>query len=89
MGDGQASASEDHAEGVQRELMLLDPAVRADPRKVRELLHPEFLEFGASGRRWDLEAVAEALAADPALPSAEATELAAVDLSRDVVLLTY
>ena len=54
----------DRAEVVKRELLLLDPAVRADLGKVRALLHPDFLEFGASGRIWDAEAIAGSLAAD-------------------------
>jgi len=56
----------DRAEVVKRELLLLDPAVRADLGKVRALLHPDFVEFGASGRIWDAEAIAGSLAADSA-----------------------
>jgi hypothetical protein len=33
-----------------RELRLLDPAVRANPVALAELLANEFLEFGSSGR---------------------------------------
>ena len=54
----------DRAEVVKRELLLLDPAVRADLGKVRALLHPDFVEFGASGRIWDADAIAGSLAAD-------------------------
>ncbi|MDJ0314448.1 ribonuclease HI family protein [Arthrobacter sp. H35-D1] len=36
---------------VQLERELLDPAVRADPLRASELLHPDFEEIGASGRR--------------------------------------
>ena len=54
----------DRAEVVKRELLLLDPAVRADLAKVRALLHPDFVEFGASGQIWDAEAIAGSLAAD-------------------------
>jgi hypothetical protein len=56
----------DCAEVEKRELLLLDPAVRADPRRVRALLHPDFVEFGASGRIWDAEGIAVSLAADSA-----------------------
>ena len=56
----------DRAEVVKRELLLLDPAVRADLAKVRALLHPDFVEFGASGQIWDAEAIAGSLAADSA-----------------------
>jgi ribonuclease HI len=47
------------------------------------------LEFGASGRRWELEAIVEALAIDPSSPSLEPTELTPVRIADDVVLLTY
>lgn len=34
------------------ELRLLDPKVRSLPERISELLDPEFVEIGASGRRW-------------------------------------
>ncbi|MGJ3561425.1 DUF4440 domain-containing protein [Streptomyces sp. INA 01156] len=37
---------------IEGELKLLDPEVRRSPERVGALLHPEFLEFGASGRIW-------------------------------------
>ena len=40
------------AEVMQRERQLLDPRVRCQPHLVRALLHPDFLEHGASGRMW-------------------------------------
>ncbi|UIK89131.1 ribonuclease HI family protein [Arthrobacter polaris] len=40
---------------------LLDPGVRADPLRVGELLHPDFEEIGASGRRWTRQEVLEML----------------------------
>ncbi len=43
---------------------ILDPAVRADPAKVRGLLAPEFTEFGASGRVFDRDAILAALASE-------------------------
>ncbi|MDP9376577.1 MAG: hypothetical protein M3P40_03205 [Actinomycetota bacterium] len=33
------------------------------------LLHPEFVEFGASGRKWDADAIAGALAAEERTPT--------------------
>ena len=38
---------------IALELELLDPAVRGDRVRVLQLLHEDFVEFGASGRRWD------------------------------------
>tara|TARA_R110002020_G_scaffold14731_23_gene52424 strand:- start:475 stop:795 length:321 start_codon:yes stop_codon:yes gene_type:complete len=46
------------------ELALLDSAVRRDPERVRELLHPDFVEIGRSGRRWTMNATIAALEAE-------------------------
>jgi hypothetical protein len=43
---------------------ILDPAVRADPARLRALLTPEFTEFGASGRVFDRDGIVAALAAE-------------------------
>jgi ribonuclease HI len=79
---------EDLAEVVSRERQLLDPAVRASGDRVRELLHPDFLEYGASGRIWARAAVIAALADDPDV-SGEGIDFSPVKLADDVVLLTY
>jgi ribonuclease HI len=73
---------------VEGELRLLDPATRADPELTRPLLHPDFTEFGVSGRIWDRESIVEALAADPGEP-VSAEEMRGFRLAEDVVLLTY
>lgn len=73
---------------VERERLLLEPAVRADRSRVTQLLHPDFVEFGASGRVWDRASIIESLAADPAVSGA-ATDLVPVRLAENVVLLTY
>lgn len=44
---------------------ILDPAVRADPARVRALLAADFTEFGASGRVFDRDAIIATLAAEP------------------------
>ena len=38
---------------LELELQLLDPAVRGNRVAVEQLLHPDFVEVGASGRIWD------------------------------------
>ncbi len=72
---------------VERELALLDPGVRRDPAQVRALLHPDFVEYGSSGRVWDRTSVVEATAdsADPI----EARDLEPRRVGEDAVLLTY
>jgi len=54
------------AELLALEERLLDPLVRAVPSEVRALLAPEFIEFGASGRVFDRDAILAMLAAEPA-----------------------
>lgn len=77
---------------IDRELALLEPDVRHDPERVRALLHPDFVEFGASGRIWDRTSVAAATAetTNEGTPTAiEAADLRARRLGPDAVLLTY
>lgn len=54
------------AELRQLEDSILDPAMRADPARMRALLAPEFMEFGASGRVFDRDGIIAVLAAEPA-----------------------
>ncbi len=79
---------EDARDVLLRERMLLEPALRAAPDRVIALLHPDYLEHGASGRVWDRPTVIAALSADPAIGGV-ATDFSAVALADDVVLLTY
>ena len=63
------SAASDAAVALKAELLaleerLLDPAVRAVPAEVRRMLAPEFVEFGASGRVFDRDAILAALASE-------------------------
>ncbi|MEU2094839.1 DUF4440 domain-containing protein [Streptomyces globisporus] len=51
---------------IDAELQLMDPAVRASRSLAARLLDPEFVEVGASGRRWTYE---EMIAALPELDS--------------------
>ncbi len=76
------------AEVVARERQLLDPQIRRQPRLVRLLLDPDFVEYGASGRVWGVDATVDALAAEADFGEA-ASDMAPILLSPDVVLLTY
>ena len=54
------------------------------------LLHPDFVEFGASGRIWDAATLAEAVGAiSVPLGQGAVADLIPVSLSVDTVLLTY
>lgn len=72
---------------VALEQRLLDHGVRANPATLLSLLHPDFVEFGVSGRVWTREDVAAGIASD--VGQIEAVGMAAERLSPDVVLLTY
>ncbi|MFI9819403.1 DUF4440 domain-containing protein [Streptomyces sp. NPDC052013] len=75
---------------IKGELLLLDHEVRRSPQRVAALLHPEFHEFGASGRVWDRATMLTLLEEDPAdAPPTKVSGMKAVRLAPDVVHLTY
>ena len=73
------------------ELRLLQPQVRASAGELDRLLHPDFCEFGASGRRWDKPEMILALTGEQAGGDAPATaaDIAGIRLADDVVHVTY
>ena len=83
------SSQEDFNEVIHSELRLLDPEVRRDGDQVRKLLHPDFIEFGGSGRIWEAESIVKALALEINQLQVSPKNLKTVALSPDVVLLTY
>jgi hypothetical protein len=76
---------------IDLELRLLQPEVRAAAGELDELLHPDFYEFGASGRRWDRTETILALAGEQAAGEAPvaAADISGVRLADDVVHVTY
>ena len=72
--------------GLERH--LLDPAVRADAAALEELLHPDFMEVGVSGRVWDRGSLIAALATDPQC-SDNITDLQVAELAYGIALVTY
>jgi hypothetical protein len=70
-------------------LRLLEPSARRAPEQVEALLHPDFFEFGASGRRWDRREMVAALAQEPDAEPAVASELTGIRLADGIVLVTY
>jgi hypothetical protein len=77
------------AEVIRRERLLLDAEVRRQPELLRALLHPEFIEFGASGRTWDLQSTIEALTAEGTNYEITGTDFLALPLAADAILLTF
>ncbi|MDF3142179.1 MULTISPECIES: nuclear transport factor 2 family protein [unclassified Streptomyces] len=76
---------------IEGELRLLDPEVRRSPELLGSLLHPEFHEFGSSGRRWDWESTVSRLPVDtdPADRYVVTSEIRGVRLAPDLVHLTF
>ena len=83
------SAKEACNEVIHRERQLLDPEVRRQPDRMRALLHPQFVEFGASGRIWNVESIIEALTSEQTSHEIMATDFLASALAPDVILLTF
>ena len=77
------------AEIIRKERQLLDPEVRHKPDLVRALLHPEFVEFGASGRIWNADSITVTLASEQTPDEITATDFLALPLAADVILLTF
>ncbi|MFE9698883.1 DUF4440 domain-containing protein [Streptomyces sp. NPDC006270] len=83
----------DVSAAIEGELRLMDPAVRLSRSIAGTLLDPEFVEVGASGRRWTYE---EMLAALPGLdggdvegPRYEPSGMTGAVLGPGLVHLTY
>ncbi|MEU9116569.1 DUF4440 domain-containing protein [Streptomyces sp. NPDC048483] len=76
---------------IDGELQLLDPDIRASPALAAELLDPDFVEFGASGRRWDGVSILTAIApaADTPADRIATSDMTATVLAPDIVHLTY
>ncbi|MCA2206989.1 DUF4440 domain-containing protein [Nocardia rosealba] len=85
-------ADEQVREAVAAEMRLLDPAVRRSRELAEVLLHPEFVEVGASGRRWDRH---QMLAELPTMSGSaddqriEVSDVRGVLLAPGLVHLTY
>jgi hypothetical protein len=67
----------DHVVELERELQT--PACRADEARLRELLAPDFLEIGASGRRWDLGGILAMLRDESAEESPGVIEISGLE----------
>jgi hypothetical protein len=77
---------------IDLELRLLQPLVRASPVDVDKLLHPDFIEFGASGRTWDRAQVITSLTGEQlsgGQAPITASDITGVRLADDVVHVTY
>ncbi|CAM5449907.1 nuclear transport factor 2 family protein [Streptomyces chartreusis] len=76
---------------IEGELRLLDPDVRRSPEQLGALLHPDFHEFGSSGRRWDRASTLARLPrdTDPADRYVVTSGIEGIRLAPDLVHLTF
>lgn len=68
---------------------LLTSATRHNRNRLRELLHPDFVEVGRSGRRWTRDETVTALADEDDRAPTLTDEWEFVELSSDIILVTY
>ncbi|MHA7176239.1 RNase H family protein [Arthrobacter sp. Sr24] len=73
---------------IELERELLDPAVRADPFRVAELLHPDFEEIGSSGRSWTRAEILQMLSDEESV-TVEMELMGLAQLDACTALLTY
>ena len=74
------------------EVALHQPSVRRDRRQLEQLLHPDFREFGRSGRAYDRAEVLELLAGLPQEPRPDqvwSQDFTLQPLAAGSALLTY
>lgn len=72
------------------EIELHREAVRSDPGRLEELLHPDFREFARSGRRYSRdEVLAEFTSGEERLPSVLSEDFEVTRLSERIAMLTY
>ncbi|MFF4053999.1 DUF4440 domain-containing protein [Streptomyces chartreusis] len=80
-------------QAIAGELQLMDPRVRASRELAGQLLDPDFVEVGGSGRRWTYEAMLAELPDHPGssleAPRFEPSDFSGVLLAPGLVHLTF
>lgn len=71
-----------------KEMELLDPEVRSDPSRIRELLHDDFMEFGSTGRVYNKRVVLDMLKGERR-NDVVIRDFAVRQLAADTALVTY
>ena len=71
------------------EVELHQQATRHDAARLRQLLHPDFVEVGRSGTRYVRDQMITALLAETASPTVEAGEFELLEIGDGVMLLLY
>jgi hypothetical protein len=73
---------------IDAELSLLRPEARASRERLEELLDDDFAEIGASGRRWDRDAIIANVVESPAA-NVIVERMAARLVADQIALVTY
>ena len=84
-----SDAASAHTTIIELEKELLSATTRGNPSRLRELLHPEFVEIGRSGRRWTRDTIIDALVGETGRGEPITSEWEARELGSSVVLVTY
>ncbi len=71
------------------EQSLHQPAIRSSREKLEQLLHPDFMEIGRSGRQYDKKQIIEMMLGENEMSSVLADSYALSTISDGVLLLTY
>lgn len=71
-----------------KEMEILDPEVRSDPARVRDLLHDEFIEFGSTGRVYNKKILLDMLRQEKP-SSVVIRDFSVRQLASDTALVTY
>ena len=71
------------------ELELMSGVLWRDEQRIRDLLHPDFLEIGRSGKLWTRSDIIAVLAKDQDRTPPDTDEWRFTPLTSDLVLLTY
>ena len=74
---------------TQLEHELHGSAARSNVRRLGELLHPEFVEFGCSGRRYGFREIIAQLQQEPPATAIHSQDFAVRLVTEGVALLTY
>ncbi|WP_329012615.1 nuclear transport factor 2 family protein [Streptomyces sp. NBC_00690] len=85
--------TDDVHHAIAGELQLMDPHIRASAELAGQLLDPEFVEVGGSGRRWSREALLAELPDHPGSsaegPRYRPSDISGVTLAPGLVHLTF
>lgn len=76
---------------IESEIAMLQSQVRRAERRLEDLLHPDYFEFGASGRRFSRYETVQTLTGQPSSgrSAVVASQVSGERLAPDVVLVTY